>query len=372
MTPVTSFEKQFWSTLVDSYELQLKAKSHKTSSWVKSLVFQALLFALRVFGRRLFSVLKFKYSSLSYFLSKFSDLELLYTWLWDVRSRELLVDVLVRRMLGQTHLLPLVDEAEENLRFARSQSLILEKSTGLIKMGTDKFVLNFYDLADVGFPLRLNIHEMDVVWTFMSEQYRYQHGAVNLGVEHGDVIIDGGGCWGDTAMYFAFHEASKVYSFEFVKDNLKILRGNLAQNPSISPIVEVVERALWHEDDVELIFESAGPGTGVRVGGVSGETVKTITIDTYVAREGIERIDFIKLDIEGAELKALEGARNTIKRFVPRLAIAIYHKQEDLCTIPHYLKSLCPEYEFYLDHFTTSMIETVLFARQNQLMVNSC
>jgi len=362
----SSFDKQFWLQLTNSYENQIKAKLHESDSWLRSLVLQVLLIAVRIMGRNLFFILRFRYNSLNYFLFNLDKLRLLHTWLADTYSQTLLIKVVVRRILGQAYLQPLIDENEETMRFSRAKSLILEASTRIINMGSTDFHLNYYDLTTIGYPLKLHIHEMNVVWTFMSEQYHYQHGDIDLGVKQDDIVIDGGGCWGDTALYFASKNAKAVYSFEFTKENLQIFHNNLAGNASNSQVISIIESALWNEDDITLNFKNAGPATSVVLNRALEETVVTITIDTFVEREHIERIDFIKMDIEGAELKALEGARRTIERFAPHLAITVYHKQEDLCTIPQYLKSLCPDYEFYIDHFTTTMMETVLFARRKQ------
>ena len=61
-------------------------------------------------------------------------------------------------------------------------------------------------------------------------------------------------------------------------------------------------------------------------------------------------------------MNALQGARNTIERCNPKLAITVYHKPEDLFTIPQFIKNLSLDYQLYLDHFTSGMTDTVLFA----------
>ncbi len=70
----------------------------------------------------------------------------------------------------------------------------------------------------------------------------------------------------------------------------------------------------------------------------------------------------IKMDIEGAELEALKGAKKTIQRDKPKLAICIYHKTEDLWEIPLYIKELVSEYCLYIRHQTFGTGDTVLYA----------
>jgi hypothetical protein len=72
-------------------------------------------------------------------------------------------------------------------------------------------------------------------------------------------------------------------------------------------------------------------------------------------------IDFIKMDIEGSELKALKGAERTLKRCRPVLAITIYHSPEDFVGIPIYLSSLLDGYTWKLLHQTNEYCETILY-----------
>jgi len=90
--------------------------------------------------------------------------------------------------------------------------------------------------------------------------------------------------------------------------------------------------------------------------------------DTYIDTVSIderfisEKVSFIKMDIEGAETEAIRGAMNIIKRDKPKLAISIYHKKEDIYEIPLLINEICPEYKFYLRHFSSHLCETVLLA----------
>lgn len=75
-----------------------------------------------------------------------------------------------------------------------------------------------------------------------------------------------------------------------------------------------------------------------------------------------EKPTLIKMDIEGAELDTLIGAEKTIKQNKPKLAVCIYHKIEDIITIPKYLHSIVPEYTFSVRQHSNSLLETVLYA----------
>jgi FkbM family methyltransferase len=90
-----------------------------------------------------------------------------------------------------------------------------------------------------------------------------------------------------------------------------------------------------------------------------GVMIETETIDNVV---GNDKATYIKMDIEGAELDALKGSRNTILRCRPKLAVCVYHKEEDLITIPQYILSLHNNYSLYLRHYGTISTEVVLYA----------
>lgn len=93
---------------------------------------------------------------------------------------------------------------------------------------------------------------------------------------------------------------------------------------------------------------------------LKGDTeVKMAAIDDVV---GDEPVTFIKMDIEGAEVDALKGAQNTIRRNRPVLAICIYHRPGDPVEIPVLINTLAPGYEFYVRHYSSYVFETVLFA----------
>src|SRR5204862_237696 len=129
---------------------------------------------------------------------------------------------------------------------------------------------------------------------------------------------------------------------------------NLARNPRLAERIEVVEKALWSKSGEELRFSDAGPATKIGAGSIAAES---ISIDDFASQAG--RIDFIKLDVEGAEIPVLHGARNTIRTFAPKLAVSIYHSIDDLLTIPQLLQQL--DYDVYIEHATIHAEATIAF-----------
>lgn len=121
--------------------------------------------------------------------------------------------------------------------------------------------------------------------------------------------------------------------------------------------VIIVPCGMWREK-AELGFtENGDPGSRIEAG--SSTKIKVDSIDNICADE---TVTFIKMDIEGSEKDALQGAVNVIKRDHPRLAICIYHSLEDLYEIPLWIKETVPEYRIYIRHHSDNEAETVVYA----------
>ena len=114
----------------------------------------------------------------------------------------------------------------------------------------------------------------------------------------------------------------------------------------------------WSADTKLAFSEGAGGDSCIDENGL-GE-IEARKIDGIISPD--EKVTFIKMDVEGAELEALKGARETILRDRPRLAVCIYHKPEDMTEIPIFIKSLVPEYRLYVRHHSNDVGETVLYA----------
>lgn len=107
--------------------------------------------------------------------------------------------------------------------------------------------------------------------------------------------------------------------------------------------VEVQEAGIWSEQG-ELGFSDSGGRQSTFIGAQKC-TVPVTTIDAVAAQRAVT---LIKMDVEGAELQALAGGRQTLQRFAPKLFVAAYHYDVDLFRLPLLLHELVPEYKIYL------------------------
>ncbi|MCM3906134.1 MAG: FkbM family methyltransferase [Pyrinomonadaceae bacterium] len=303
-------------------------------------------------------------TSVSMLMSNVEQFQWVYQRLVDDESRQLLVQVLSFRELGHRHVkLPMNNahywEAVEN-----AERLALNSES--IDLGWQGRRAYRMDLSSIGYRIKLFYVPFAIIYVFVLHQYECGVSDQMVKAKEGNVVIDAGGCYGDTALYFAHEvgETGKVYSFEFLPENLAVFGQNMALNPELSQRIHLVKMPLWSKSGEQVFVEKYGPGTRVSPNASRPDATRleTIAIDDMVRKQKLDRVDFIKMDIEGAELESLRGAENTIRQFRPKLAISVYHKLNDLWEIPQYIDSLGLGYRFALRHFTIHAEETLLFA----------
>ncbi len=179
----------------------------------------------------------------------------------------------------------------------------------------------------------------------------------------GTAYLDCGGYDGYTSIEFARYckyNYSKIIMFEPDPDNVVLCQ----QSQRFNKLHDfILVQAGCSDEDGEILFESGLQGMSrfATVNDISEtvEKIKTVKIDSVVKND---KVGFIKMDIEGAEMLALKGASETIKRDKPLLAICVYHKPGDTLEIMDYLYELVPEYRFWLRHYAEDASETVLYA----------
>ena len=176
----------------------------------------------------------------------------------------------------------------------------------------------------------------------------------------GDIAIDGGAYDGATALNFA-NLGAKVFAFEMDANNYRNCLARIGQNPNIT-----LENFGLSDKEYEENYSSYGMSSYKdSSGNMRG---KFIDLDTYVARKNLPRVDYIKLDIEGAELDMLHGAAKTITRCKPKMAVSAYHKPKDLWTLATYIKSLRPDYEFAFRHYRIDCTDYLLDDDQRAIL----
>ncbi|WP_027388961.1 FkbM family methyltransferase [Chrysiogenes arsenatis] len=183
--------------------------------------------------------------------------------------------------------------------------------------------------------------------------------------------IDGGVFEGNTTNHMIEHLYQRsplqaLYGFEPLIEVYQTSRFRTVLEHMLP--LTVCEKALWSSEEI-LHFKESGTSSRVVSSGITGNVreVSATSLDTYIVQQRIAKVDFLKLDIEGAELMALQGAANMIQQDRPQMAISIYHLKEHLFEIPLYLNSLCSDYIFRLGHYSKIFNETIFYAIPREL-----
>lgn len=175
-----------------------------------------------------------------------------------------------------------------------------------------------------------------------------------------EVFVDLGAFDGQTSnMFIKWAEKyKKIFVLEPEPQNMEKCKRTLGP---IGAEYEILPFGAWDKRE-ELSFVSGLNGAS-HIGDASQETEeKQITIQVDKIDDLIhEKVTFVKMDIEGAEINALKGAEKIIKTYKPKLAICVYHKKEDIWEIPRLILNYVPEYKLYLRHYSLTKDETVLY-----------
>lgn len=195
---------------------------------------------------------------------------------------------------------------------------------------------------------------------FVREQYRLE-GRVE--VRPGDVVLDLGAYKGESSVWLARQAGPSglVLAFEPNPAVRAFLERNVARaaNAGIGQI-QVLGVAAGSSRCRGSFISTAEGCSRLDTGG--DMAVDVTTLDEVVSERRLASVDFIKMDIEGGEVDALKGARQTILRHAPRLAISVYHLARDLPDTVTTIRNVRPDYRFFLSHKSPGLSETVLFA----------
>ncbi|MNV41321.1 2-O-methyltransferase NoeI [compost metagenome] len=189
----------------------------------------------------------------------------------------------------------------------------------------------------------------------ISNYREYFHPLVSA--EEGDWVIDGGASNGKTSFRFSSRVGSKgkVFAFEPDPTNAQKIEAGIQLQPERSNVV-LMQSALSDRSGTLNFTATADGSSRLEDGG--GVSVSAKRIDDL----DLPKCDLISLDIEGAEASALNGAAATIRKLRPKLQISIYHRREDLFSLPLLVRTLTENYAFFIGHHDAYHSETDLYA----------
>ncbi|MFN0167406.1 MAG: FkbM family methyltransferase [Bryobacteraceae bacterium] len=178
----------------------------------------------------------------------------------------------------------------------------------------------------------------------LAEQELEIYGNGEQAIRQGDVVLDCGANVGVFTRLALKQGARVVVAIEPAPENIVTLKRNFAGEIAAGRVI-VYEKGVWDKDDVLVLqvdpHNSAADSFLIhREGGVEGAKVPLTTIDKMVAELKLDRVDYIKMDIEGAEQRAIKGGRDTIAKFHPRLSLSAYHNPADPEMIPKLVREV--------------------------------
>lgn len=151
-------------------------------------------------------------------------------------------------------------------------------------------------------------------------------------VKKDDVVMDAGANHAYLSIYYGKKVGSrgKVFAFEPDKINIVEMEANIALNPDVKNI-QIQEELIWNENTKLEFFEAGTVSSSIHYKPKNANAIlkDAITIDSFQQREKLDRLDFIKMDIEGAEIEAMDGLTEVLEKFKPNFAIASYHWVND-------------------------------------------
>jgi FkbM family methyltransferase len=166
--------------------------------------------------------------------------------------------------------------------------------------------------------------------------------------------VDGGAYNGDTYLELCgMTEVERAYLFEPDTANFAQMIRYISQT---GRKVQCLPMGL--ADSYRILSFNAGSGEGASISETGTAHIAVAALDDVLAGHAV---DFIKLDVEGMELKALQGGRKLIQRSRPVLALSLYHLPQDLWELPLALADLFEGYRFHVRQHWFNSFDSVLY-----------
>ena len=263
-----------------------------------------------------------------------------------------------------------IDEVYHILADQKSKDIFIKRLSTLTSYADFASYKNYCKLSDC--PSHYEENKKIFSENFENQMY-FQNDLITL--KPGEVnLVDCGAYDGDSFIEFQNSleklkiKDSFVYCFEPDLSNFKKLRTNLNGYKN----VDLFNLGVWNEK-ATLKFASSNlmyktESCIIRTEENLAKVIQATESDSSIEVNSIDnllypnRVNIIKMDVEGSEFEALLGAQKTIKKYNPQLIISIYHNKDDMWNLILLIKNISNKYKFYIRHFSFSWSETVLIA----------
>lgn len=176
-----------------------------------------------------------------------------------------------------------------------------------------------------------------------------------------EVFVDCGACDGMSSVSFInwCNSNYELICFEPDAVNIDKIKRNFTSRDITN--YKIIDKGLWSHKTVLNFCSNGNANSCIYEGEFVGANVVKLDVTSMDEELMDTPVSFIKMDIEGSELETIKGAKNIIKEYKPKLAICIYHKNEDIWQIPITILRIRNDYKFYIRHYSFGHHETVLY-----------
>lgn len=197
--------------------------------------------------------------------------------------------------------------------------------------------------VETGLPDDDEVWRLVRVATFILNQYAYKDYVLP---RPGDIMLDCGGCFGETAIWAHTYGVDKVYSFEPSPSTFVLLERNTQRYDPDRTWLFPVASAVGRKEGTLRFTEDLDNPSASHIDPNGALEIPVVTLDAWCEQHNIVP-SFIKMDLEGHEASAIKGAERLFREVGPRFAICLYHRLQDMWQLPQMLKSFRPDYKFW-------------------------
>ncbi len=250
----------------------------------------------------------------------------------------------VRRIAAECELyapdVPVCGEELFTLEFARAHRAELETTFSLLADEHSKQIFEntvAYKLTgDIDYLFRTVSNKDEVYGELLNARQITRY--ADLGAYNGDTVRE--------LMRYA-PDLSFVIAFEPDRRSFRKLSEFCDTLPSDAPLIEKINAAAWSGDGTLVFGDEGNRNSGLFAKG-KAVSVNATSLDNALNGKGV---DYIKYDVEGCEREAIIGSTATIREHRPRLLVSVYHRSEDIFSLPLMIHALRPDYKLYLRRY---------------------